>query len=169
MVVSQRLVEAEGRRNIPPLTDQQRLARSQMMQKRLKEGGNVYSRCKHGKREDLGGQYFRSRWEANYARLLNFLIGGGTITKWEYEADTFWFEKIRRGVRSYTPDFKVWRPNGSIYYVEVKGWMDAKSATKLKRMKKYHPTTELQLVDAKQYRHLSKTIAGAIPLWESER
>ena len=33
-----------------------------------------YSRGKSGKREDLGGQFFRSRYEANYARLLNMFI-----------------------------------------------------------------------------------------------
>jgi hypothetical protein len=128
-----------------------------------------YSRCKHGKREDLGDQHFRSSWEANYARFLNLLISQKQIEKWEYEADTFWFEKIRRGVRSYTPDFKVWEPNGTIYYVELKGWMDAKSKTKLKRMAKYHPKIDLRLVDAKAYKEIDKKLGGAIPNWEKEK
>ena len=60
----------------------------------------------------------------------------GEILKWEYEPETFWFEKIKRGVRTYTPDFKVTEKDGSIIFHEVKGYMDARSKTKLKRMKK---------------------------------
>lgn len=123
-------------------------------------------RGKAGRRADLDNQHFRSRWEANFARYLNLLVGMKEIQKWEYEPDTFWFEKIRRGVRSYLPDFKVWRNDGTVYYIEVKGWMDKKSATKLKRMKKYHPSVEIELVDEKRYRGIKKTCAAMIPNWE---
>lgn len=128
---------------------------------------NPYSRCRHGRRPDLGNQFFRSRWEANYARYLNWLIERGTVARWEYEADTFWFEKIRRGVRSYTPDFKVYEPNGAVHYVEVKGWMDAKSKTKIKRMAKYHPAVDLRVVGEKAYREIERMVGGAIPGWET--
>ena len=127
---------------------------------------SVYSNRKIGKRPDLGGQFFRSSWEANYARFLNWLKAAGEIRCWEYEADTFWFEAIRRGVRSYTPDFKVTDATGAIYYVEVKGWMDPKSATKIKRMAKYHPSIDFRVVDAKAYKALARQVAGLIPEWE---
>lgn len=121
---------------------------------------------KAGYREDLGNIYFRSAWEANYARYLNWLIEKGQINRWEYESDTFWFDKIKRGVRSYKPDFKVWdRPESDPYYVEVKGWMDAKSKTKLKRMTKYHPDVRVDLFGAKEYRALKKW-SNLIPGWE---
>jgi hypothetical protein len=126
-----------------------------------------YSRTKSGRRADLGDQFFRSSWEANYARFLNMLVNQGEVARWEFEPDTFWFEQIRRGVRSYTPDFKVWRHDGSFYYVEVKGWMDPKSKTKLKRMKKYHPHVELRLFGAKAYRELARKLGSALPGWES--
>lgn len=129
-------------------------------------GAKVYSRCKHGRRSDLADRFFRSSWEANYARFLNLLVGQGAISSWEYEADTFWFEKIRRGVRSYTPDFKITEPSGAIYYVEVKGWMDAKSKTKIRRMGKYHPKVDLRVVGEKAYREIERKLAGAIPGWE---
>ena len=105
----------------------------------------------------IGGQrkYFRSRWEANYAWYLEFMKQQGKIAGWRHEPTTFWFEAIKRGVRSYLPDFEVTRNDGSIYFVEVKGWMDQRSKTKLKRMKKYHPDVELELVDSKRYRALS--------------
>jgi hypothetical protein len=57
------------------------------------------------------------------ARFLNFLQLKRQIARWLYESRTFWFETIRRGVRSYKPDFEVTMPDGSTYFIEVKGWM----------------------------------------------
>jgi hypothetical protein len=127
----------------------------------------AYSRGSMGRRADLGGLFVRSSWEANVARYLNFLKDRGEIFGWAYEPDTFWFEAIKRGVRSYKPDFKVWKREGAdAYYIEVKGWMDAKSKTKLKRMKKYHPTVRVDVLDAKQYRALAQTVGHLLPNWE---
>jgi hypothetical protein len=36
--------------------------------------GAAYARCKSGRRDDLGGIYLRSAWEANYARYLDILM-----------------------------------------------------------------------------------------------
>ncbi len=91
-------------------------------------------------------KYFRSTWEVLYARYLEWLKMKGEIMDWEYEPDTFWFESIRRGVRSYTPDFKVISENGHEYH-EVKGYLDSRSKTKLKRMAKYHPKDKVILID----------------------
>lgn len=110
--------------------------------------------------------YFRSRWEANYARVLEWLVSRGQIAKWEHEAETFWFDKIRRGSVSYLPDFRVTNIDGTIEFHEVKGWMDARSKTKLKRMAKYHPSVKLVLIDSKQYKAISKTLGAAVPEWE---
>lgn len=131
----------------------------------LANRGNIYSSRKVGKREDLDGQFFRSSWEANYARYLNLLLRNGKILQWEYEEDTFWFEKIRRGVRSYTPDFKV-TTEGGVYYVEIKGWMDPRSKTKIKRMAKYHPSIDLRVVAQKEYKALTREVAPFIEGWE---
>lgn len=150
------------------LSDEQRQAisdrSSRMMAER--EPTNAYSRTKYGRREDLGGQFFRSSWEANYARYLNWLQERGQIASWEYECDTFWFEAIRRGVRSYKPDFKVTDQGGLVWYVEVKGWMDAKSKTKIARMARYHPDVDLRVVDEKAYREIERLIGRGIPNWE---
>lgn len=136
----------------------------------IEKGTNTYSRCKRGRRADLGEMFFCSAWEANIARYLNFLIKRGDVERWEYESETFWFEKIRRGVRSYTPDFKVWsKGGGDPYFIEVKGWMDKKSATKLKRMKKYHPNVRIDVIDEKRYRGIARTAGPLIPGWESKR
>lgn len=104
----------------------------------------------------IGGQrcYFRSAWEANFARYLEFLRRAGEITSWEHEPHTFWFDGIRRGVVSYKPDFRVVERGGSVIWYEVKGWMDPRSATKIKRMAKYHPDVELRVIQRKDMRAL---------------
>lgn len=94
-------------------------------------GTQMYSRARAGKRKDLDNIFFRSRTEANYARYLKH-----TKVKFEYEPKTFWFEGIKRGTRAYIPDFYI--PSKDQWH-EFKGWLDKKSQTKFKRMKKYHP------------------------------
>ena len=126
---------------------------------------NPYSRTKSGKRKDLNDRFFRSSWEANYARYLNWLIANGQIARWEYECKTFLFHGVTRGEISYTPDFKVYENDGSYSWHEVKGWMDAKSKSKLKKMSKFYPEEKVVLIDAKVYRSLSKW-KGMIDNWE---
>jgi len=129
-------------------------------------GNHPYSRGKMGKRADLNDLFLRSSWEANYARYLNWLMGIGEIARWEYEPDTFWFEGIKRGTRSYTPDFKVWSIDGTYEYHEVKGWMDQKSQTKLRRMQRYHPNERVIVIDSECYKQLARDVSGFIAGWE---
>lgn len=105
----------------------------------------------------IGGKrcFFRSSWELLYARYLEFLKMKGEIIEWEYEPDTFWFEQIRRGVRSYKPDFKVTTRTRSEYH-EVKGWMDPKSKTKIDRMARYYPEIKLIVVDNEAMKAIRK-------------
>lgn len=118
-----------------------------------------------GKREDLGRLYLRSKWEANYARYLNWLITMQEILKWEYEPDTFEFP-VRKGSRLYVPDFKVWNADGSVEYHEIKGYMDQVSQTKLKRMGKYYPGIKVLVIDGDQYRVLNRDLKNLIKNWE---
>ena len=112
--------------------------------------------------------YFRSRWEANYARYLQFLKEHAQIQDWEHEPETFWFLEIKRGVRSYLPDFKVFNKDGTHYFVEVKGYYDAKSLTKIKRFKKYYPKEKLYLVDTKWFTTNNAKLSGLILGWETD-
>ena len=156
--------------NVGLMSEEQQQRRSDHATARmaLSTGENAYSRAKGGRRADIGPMYFRSAWEANYARYLNWLLERGEIDGWEYEPETFWFEAIKRGVRSYKPDFRI-SEKGQSYFVEVKGWMDPKSKTKLQRMKKYHPTVEVRLVDAKQYESIKRAVSRLIPTWEGAK
>lgn len=110
--------------------------------------------------------FFRSRWETNYARYLEWLRAIGQIQSWEHEPHTFWFAGIKRGVVSYLPDFRVTNPSGSVEWHEVKGWMDARSKTTIARMAKYHPNEKLVVIAEKQYKEIKRKVSSLIPGWE---
>jgi hypothetical protein len=141
-----------------------------------KNMSNPYSRTKSGKRIDLDGQFFRSATEANYARFLNLFK-----INWEYEFRTFEFHDIIRGIRFYTPDFYL--PDEDVW-IEVKGWMDDKSVTRLKRFKKYYPkefnrltivtesqktrrkSAEIGIINIEPFEEIRKKFSLIIPDWE---
>jgi hypothetical protein len=114
----------------------------------------------HVKRGDYetskGSTFFRSKWEANYALYLDFLIKQKVIKGWEFEAQSFFFEKIKSGTKKYIPDFKVTMIDGSIEFHEVKGFMQQKDRTKIRRMAKYFPDVKLVLIDKVFYNDLYK-------------
>lgn len=104
--------------------------------------------------------YFRSRWEYVYAVYLQWQKDEKIITDWQYEPETFWFENIKRGVRSYKPDFAVYLPSAERYWVEVKGFMDARSKTKLARFKRYYPQEKLIVIGKEWFER--RSIRGKI-------
>ena len=127
----------------------------------------------------IGGKrhYFRSLWEIRYAQWLQYQKEHSMIFDWQYEPKTFWFTGIRRGVVSYKPDFKVitnMRAENAVfdepedhYWVEVKGYMDPKSLTKIKRFHKYSPKEELRVVDGKWFARYNQKLRLLIKDWES--
>lgn len=128
---------------------------------------NGHSRSNGGKRGDLGGLYFRSSWEANYARYLNWLESIGHIKSWQFEPHVFKFP-VSKGTTSYTPDFKVVKHDGTHEWHEIKGWMDKVSATKLKRMAKYFPAEVVIVLGKKEYYSIAREMKNAIPNWERD-
>jgi predicted nuclease of restriction endonuclease-like RecB superfamily len=110
--------------------------------------------------------FARSKWEANYGKYLQWLKKNHAIRDWEHEPQEFWFFAIKRGVRSYKPDFKVTNNDGSHYWVEVKGFMDPKSKTKIARMKKYYPDEKLVLVCGKWFKENNKKLRPLVEGWE---
>lgn len=119
---------------------------------------------------NIGGteKYYRSRWEANYARYLEWMLNNGQIKDWKHEPEVFWFEKIKRGTRSYLPDFWILTNEDKDEYHEVKGWMDDRSKTKIKRMAIYHPDIKLVIIDSKKYKALEKEFSDVIEGWENK-
>jgi hypothetical protein len=127
---------------------------------------NAYSRCSGGRRDDLGDMFFRSGWEANYARILNLQIEQREVHRWEFEPDRFKFAVVK-GPRSYTPDFKVWKEEGGdFHYVEIKGWMDEKSQLKLRLMSRLHPGVPVRVIGQTEYKKLQAEFSPRIARWE---
>lgn len=106
--------------------------------------------------------FFRSKWEANYALYLNFLIKQKQIEKWKYEEDVFIFEKIKFGTRSYRPDFKIYNLDKTIHYEEVKGYFTKKSKTQLNRMRIYYPKIEVKIIDSKLYKEIKRKLGKVL-------
>ena len=125
--------------------------------------GSSYSHIQSGEYENSKGtMHFRSKWEANIALYLDFLVKQKEIKSWEYEPDRFVFASIMFGTRSFIPDFKVKNNDGSFEYWEVKGYMDGRSKTKLKRLSKYYPEIKLILIDEDYYNNLKNKIGKAL-------
>lgn len=168
----QKITAASQRAAAATSPEEKRRQVEQQMRTKVDRGNSVPPRhgatWKSGWRE-IGGarKFYRSRWEANYARYLQWLLERGEIRAWEHEPKTFWFEGIRRGCVSYLPDFCVTERGGAEVYHEVKGWMDDRSKTKIKRMRKYHPGVALVVIDTTAYRKLEKQISALVPGWES--
>ena len=119
-----------------------------------------------GLREHLG-IYVRSAWENNVASFLQWRKTRGDIRDWKYEPRTFWFEQIRRGARSYTPDFEVVENKGRKECWEVKGHMDPKSQTKLKRMAQQYPAERVVVIDGQWFASMERRrLCRLIPGWE---
>ena len=103
---------------------------------KLKPKSASKKRTNIGKRADLGG-FFRSSWEANFARWLKH-----SGIEYEYEPQVFTFPGVKHGTVSYCPDFKL--NDGT--WVEVKGFLDGKSKTQIRRFKKHYPEEAKKLM-----------------------
>jgi hypothetical protein len=108
--------------------------------------------------------YFRSTWEYYYAIFLEKLKQEKKIIDYKHEPKCFWFEDIKRGVRSYLPDFCVTHLNGTEEWAEVKGYFDSKSQTKMKRMAKYYPEVKIRLVGADWFKQNLKSCKALEPI-----
>jgi hypothetical protein len=117
---------------------------------------------------EIGGKrlYARSKWEANYACYLEFLKQNNKIKEWLHEPKTWWFEGIKRGVVSFKPDFEATLLDDTFLVIEVKGWMDAKSKTKLARMAKYYPHVKVKLVDKDWFKLNTKILKPIVKGWQ---
>jgi hypothetical protein len=133
------------------------------MQIHLKDGKSTWKQDW----AEIGGKrnFYRSRWEYRYALYLEFMKKHSHIIEWQHEPKTFWFEGIKRGTNNYKPDFMVIFPSGSEEWIEIKGYMDAKSATKIKRMAKYHPDVKLRVIGKEWFKQNGGKLKNIISGW----
>lgn len=117
---------------------------------------------KQGYREDLQME-FRSSWEANIARLLNYLKIEYTFEKDMYKLNRDNIKyKFSSGV--YVPDFIL--KNGTI--LEVKGNYDLRSLCNLKLFTELYPNENLKVIDSDIYYLISKKYSDIIKNWEEK-
>ncbi|KKM14088.1 hypothetical protein LCGC14_1709670 [marine sediment metagenome] len=148
------------------MTPEMRHQISQSLKKRYAEGMKI-PQSKGNKREDLG-RYFRSTWEANYARILNY----ENIT-WEYETGRFSLLDDNGEIAAvYTPDFFTDK------WIEIKGHADAaddwecdckrceRDKMKMLLFVEQYPDEEIKMIGRKEYRQLCAKYASVVPNWE---
>lgn len=82
------------------------------------------------------GTKFASKFEADFAKHLT-KIG----VEWEYEPDRF---KWLPPARVYIPDFKITLEDGSVFYIEAKGYFDGSARAKMACVKKQHPSLDVR-------------------------
>lgn len=109
--------------------------------------------------------FFRSLWEHNYACFLEWELQRGAIDSWEHEPHRFCFKhEYKRGPYSYLPDYKV-TTDGIVRWHEVKGWMNSKSKSKIKRFEKCFPKAgKVIVIDKTWFTSMSRS-GVIIPGW----
>jgi len=118
----------------------------------LVKSNNIVS--KSGYRIDLN-QFFRSTWEANFARILNYLK-----IKWEYESKKCRFDL---GESIYICDFYLPEINR---YIEVKGYLNDGSYLKLKTFHAMYSDIKISILDKSSYKLLTLLFKDKILGWE---
>lgn len=139
-----------------PTTDPQKYCSIRCAMKDI--GGRPTSpraaRAKAGIRSELSKTiYFYSRWEANFARLMNFLK-----VKWVHQPKTFQLES-----QKYTPDFYL--PEHDIY-IEIKNFLSDYSKNRDIQFRKLYPKEKLMLILKDDYLDLQNKYSGKIKGWE---
>lgn len=110
-----------------------------------------------GFRPDLD-QFFRSRWEANYARYLRHIKA-----TYAYEPERFTIALPDGTTHGYTPDFLV---NGT-HYVEIKGWMrPERRQAEVIRAAQHQLPKPLMLLSKDSYDQLTRQYGKVIEGWE---
>lgn len=148
-------------------TQERRAQVSQTLKKKYADGMAI-PHTKAKMREDLG-QYFRSSWEANYARILNY-----EKQQWTYEKDQFpLFDEYREIISVYIPDFFV-----SDKFIEIKGHAKSfdnwecncrrceRDKMKMTLFAEQYPEKQLELIGKAEWREMCKKYASKILNWE---
>lgn len=131
------------------------------------------------------GHRFRSLMERRFGLYLLYLgyrrwtdkasdpPAGG---RWyAYERKDWEFPGIKGANYKYTADYECWpalpdldRPGAPLlpYAVyEIKGWMDAASNTKIKRMRKFYPDITLVTVEQREFDMYTHGAENVVPGW----
>ncbi len=109
---------------------------------------------KSGIRKDISPTIcFYSRWEANFARILNMMD-----IQWEFQPRRF--DLL---TQKYTPDFYL--PEYDLF-IEIKNFLSEFSRNRDERFRKLYPDIKLHLLLKDEYLELQKEFAPMIDEWE---
>jgi hypothetical protein len=115
------------------------------------------ARGKSGIRPDISPDlYFFSRWEANFARILNFLG-----MRWKFQPKVFQLE-----TQKYTPDFYL--PDAD-EYIEIKNFLSDYSKNRDEEFRRCFPNIKLTLILKPEYLKLQEKFLPLIKTWEFSR
>ncbi len=102
------------------------------------------------------GSPYRSKLEARYAQHVAALQVGKQIRRWWYEP-----VKLRLAAKTfYSPDFLIENLDGSLVFIEVKGWMRDDAAVKLKVAAAQVPWARFVLVRWEQGQWIEREVLG---------
>jgi hypothetical protein len=152
--------------NLYSMTDEKKRQISQTLKEKYRDGMQI-PHAKDGYRDDLQ-HYFRSTWEANYARYLNF-----ENIEWTYELYKFpFYDEDGRILSVYTPDFFTDK------FVEIKGHADSntlwtcdcrrceRDKNRMALFLSQYPDKDIIIVGREEYKALARKYANLIPNWE---
>lgn len=102
---------------------------------------------RHYKRVKYKGTTFKSSYEAQVAKYLDELG-----VKWEYEPEKY---PYTLPVCYYEPDFKITWNDGTVEYMEAKGFFEPQDRTKMKVIREQYPDMNITMHFQKEYNRLS--------------
>lgn len=170
---TKRLISESSKLMWRSMSDEERSSHIEgQLKAKIAKHGSIVGYSAHGSWKSswrsIGDQtrFYRSAWEANYARYLEMKRLNGEIASWCHEPETFWFPEVKSGVRTYLPDFLVTENDGSVSYHEVKGWMDERSQKTIGQFREFYPQNRLIVIDGTGYRKIASEFSCEIEGWE---
>jgi len=113
---------------------------------------NPHGRGNSGFREDLG-QFFRSNWEANCARIMNY-----EGIDWQYELKRIVLSECTFLIDFYCPDIGL--------FIEVKGYCPDGVDKKITALLREKPFLNFLVIDKRLYKELENKYKNKITKWE---
>lgn len=102
--------------------------------------------------------FFRSKWEVYAAFTFDFYKRKNLIKDWAYEELCLEFSRIKykTGPYRYLIDYTIYNNDGSVEYVEIKGYQTPDTKKKLKRTKADFPAIKLTVYDGEWFKAARK-------------
>lgn len=114
-----------------------------------------------GRRGDLNNTYFRARWEANIARILELFK-----IEYVYEKKIKLEDENGELMFTYVVDFYLPKYDK---YIEVKGKWEESAIKKVEMFKQKYGDKKLIVIEKSLYDKLEKRFAYRIPFWENDK